>query len=84
MTSQDWTTADECLWLDNIGRVHKRTRELDEGTLLARYLESAARRRNWGCLNRQRVLRHATHRQTVLRHATQRHAKLMAARGAPP
>jgi len=70
--SDSWTTADECLWLDNIGRVHERTRELDEGMLLARYLEAAARRRNWGHLNRQ----------MVLRHAAQRHARLMAARGA--
>ena len=70
--SDPWTTSDECLWLDNIGRVHERTRDLDEATLLARYLEAAVRRRNWGHLNRQKVLRHAV----------QRHAKLMAARGA--
>jgi hypothetical protein len=70
--SDPWTTADECLWLDTIGRTYEKTREMDEAVLLARYLESAARRRNWGHLNRQ----------TVLRHATQRHAQLMAARGA--
>ena len=70
MNSQDWRTADECLWLDTIGQTYDKTRDMDEATLLARYLESAARRRNWGQLDRQKVLRHATQRHARLRGAT--------------
>jgi hypothetical protein len=60
--SDSWTTADECLWLDTIGRTYEKTRKMDEAVLLARYLESAARRRSWGQLDRQKVLRHAARR----------------------
>jgi len=67
-----WTTADECLWLDKIGQVSEQTCDMDEATLLERYLDSAARRRNWGIIDRQEVLRYAR----------QRRARLRAARGA--
>ena len=70
--SHDWTTADECLWLNTIGQAHEQTRTLAASDLLARYLEGARRRRDWGALDRQKVLRHAV----------QRHAWLMAARKA--
>jgi nicotinic acid mononucleotide adenylyltransferase len=69
MNQTTWTTADEILWLDSIGKNHVHTREMAPAALLARYLEGAARRRNWANLDRQKILRYAV----------QRHARLLAA-----
>jgi hypothetical protein len=73
MNSQEWTTADELLWLARIGQVHEHTRLMDERELLARYLEGARRRTRWGAVNKAQVIRHAV----------KRHAELMAGREVP-
>jgi hypothetical protein len=70
MNSQQWSTADELLWLDSIGKNHVHTRAMTEREMLARYLEGARLRTRWGAINKAQVIRHAV----------QRHAELMAAR----
>ena len=73
MNSQEWTTADEILWLKRIGQVHEHTRLMTERELLARYLEGARLRTRWGAVNKAQVVRHVV----------QRHAELMAGREVP-
>lgn len=64
--SEKWATSDELIWIDQIGRVHEKTRETDEAALLAGYLEGAAHRRDWGDIDRQKVVRYVVRRHANL------------------
>jgi hypothetical protein len=66
MNQPTWNTADEILWLKRIGQVHEHTRLMDEAELLARYLDGARRRSNWGWVNKAQVVRHVAQRIATL------------------
>lgn len=66
---RDWTTADECEWLDRLGRAERinvrpsfagearpvKTRK----ELLAMYVKNIRNRYDWGQMDREVCLRHA-------------------------
>jgi len=54
-----WDTADEMMYLDQIGQCAAMTREMSPAIMLKAYLQAAHKRAHWGSMDRGKVLSYA-------------------------
>ena len=56
---KNWSTNDEFIYIDSIGRVHEQTRKCECKELLSAYLNALDKRVNWGKLSAKKIRAYA-------------------------
>lgn len=54
-----WDTADEIMYLDQIGQRHESTRPISTAIMLSYYVAAAKQRSDWGSIDREKAVSYA-------------------------